>query len=101
MGEVDSEDNVEEETRGEKYVFVANATVDKIEVEIDVTTTVMKANTTGKKFGFGLAPLAGAAHFEVLIAFFPDLIPAYFRLTSGTPVTLATSQRLQNSRPIM
>merc|ERR1711892_1582611 len=54
-----------EETRGEKFVFVANATEDKIEVEIDVTTTVMKANTTGKKFGFGLAPLAGEAHFEV------------------------------------
>jgi len=63
--EVDSEDNVDEVTRGEKYVYVANATEVDIEVEIDETTIVRKAHKTGKKFGLGVAPLAGAANFEV------------------------------------
>jgi len=52
-------------TRGDKYVSVANATEDDIEVVIDETTLVRKDHKTGKKFGIGAAPLAGAAKLEV------------------------------------
>merc|ERR1711892_252591 len=63
--ELSSEENAEEVTRGDKFVSVANATEDDIEVVIDETTLVRKDHKTGKKFGIGAAPLAGAAKLEV------------------------------------
>merc|ERR1712106_879644 len=65
--ELSSEENAEEVTRGDKFVSVANATEDDIEVEIDETTLVRKDHTTGKKFGIGATPLAGAAKLEVAL----------------------------------
>ena len=61
-------------TRGDKYVSVANATEDDIEVVIDETTLVRKDHKTGKKFGIGAAPLAGAAKLEVLFTLIAELI---------------------------
>ena len=70
-------------TRGDKFVSVANATEDDIEVVIDETTLVRKDHTTGKKFRIGATPLAGAAKLEVLFAFIAELI--LFLHTLGCP----------------
>ena len=49
-------------------MYVANSTEANIEVEIDETTIARKAHETGKKFGFGIAPLTGAGNIKVLFA---------------------------------